>query len=541
MKYFWLLLIPFAGLSQQTSKKEQLQISIKTTQSIESKVQLYADLAWEYMMEENDSALVYSEKALTFSKKKNYKLGEAIALETTGLYYEIVEGDYEKASNYYFKGIAICEKNNLDYSKSIYHSLGVLFHTSDNYEKAKKYYNLAYTKAVTSKDLVLQKKCLINLGSINSSQQHFKEAEALMLKSLKINIREELNYSTYANLGNLKIRQKKYKEAIPFLVKATEQHPDNIDSEENLMYLINVKTALNDFTNIEPLIQRTIKFVSNTKALRMKSNITMSLSNYYKKSGDYKTALKYHADFLEMYVEIKEKQRDQTVYDLETKYQTEKKEKEIVHLKQEQDILNSKQRFNILIIYTITATFGMLLFFLWYRSVKRKTFFKQKLEIKNKENEITQLKLENEENKSKHYSNELSQFMKLMKAKNDQIKELQLKLNDFPEQLELESEFKEKIHHLYTTTILTDDDWKTFRSIFDQVHPKFIQSLSKHFPATSSGDLKMGAMLKLNLSNAEISSIFGISPESVRKNKYRFRKKLDFKTDETLQDFINQL
>ncbi len=541
MKYIWFLLIHFTGLSQEIPKKEQLKITISKTKNVESTVQLYADLAWEYVIEENDSALIYSEKALQFAKKNNYKLGEAIALETSGLYYEIVDGNYEKASNFYFKGIDVSEKNNLNYSKSIYHSLGVMFHTSDNYEKAKEYYNLAYEKALASKDLVLQKKCLINLGSINSSLQDFENAEVLMLKSLDINISKELNYSTYANLGNLKIRQKRYKEAIPFLIKATDQDPDNIDSEENLMYLIKAKTALNDFIDIKPLIQRAIIYINQTTALRAKSNMIMSLSNYYKKSGDYKTALKYHTTFLDMYEKIKEKQRDQIVYNLETNYKTEKTKQELKALKQEQELLKQKQRIKILGFALMLSIFVLLLFFLWFKNIKRKKLYKQSLEIKDQENEITQLKLENEENKNEHYAHELHQFMQLMKAKNDQIKELQLKLKDFPEQIEIESEFKAKIHHLYTTTILTDDDWKTFRTIFDQVHPKFIQNLSKHFPSTSSGDLKMGSMLKLNLSNAEISSIFGISPESVRKNKYRFRKKLDFKTDETLQDFINQL
>lgn len=527
--------------SQNTIEKQRLLKAIDTTTSIENSVRLYVDLAWEYMIEENDSALIYSERALQFARTNNYKLGEAIALETNGLYYEIVEGDYEKASSYYFKGIDICEKNKLSYSKSIYHSLGVMFHTSDNYEKAEQYYNISYLEAIKTNDLVLQKKCLINLGSINSSQQNFEKAEQLMLKSLKINLKNEFNYSTYANLGNLKIRQKKYNEAIPFLIKATEQHPGNVDSEENLMYLIDAKVGLKDFTDIKAVIERAIIYLNQTTVLRAKSNMAMSLSNYYKQTGDFKTALKYHTAFLGMYEKIKEKQRNQIVYDLEIKYQTEKREQELTNLKKEQDILNAKQRFNILFAYAIIATLGILFLFFWFRNIKRNTLYKQELEIKEQENEITQLKLVSEEAKNKHYVNELNQFMQLMKSKNNQIKELQHKLENLPQDKELEAEFKAQIHQLYTTTILTDEDWKTFRVVFDQVYPKFIHNLSQEYPSTSSGDLRIGSMLKLNLSNYEISSIFGISPESVQKNKYRFRKKLDFITDEDLQDFINKL
>jgi tetratricopeptide (TPR) repeat protein len=123
--------------SQNISEKQTLLKAIDTTTIVENKLQLYTDLAWEYIMEESDSALIYSEKALQLAKNNNYKLGEAIALETNGLYYEIVDGNYNLASKYYFEGIDLCETYKLPYVASLYHSLGVMFHTSDNYEKAK--------------------------------------------------------------------------------------------------------------------------------------------------------------------------------------------------------------------------------------------------------------------------------------------------------------------------------------------------------------------------------------------------------------------
>ncbi|MDC9722636.1 MAG: tetratricopeptide repeat protein [Urechidicola sp.] len=541
LKKLFLLIFPALVFAQDISKVQIIRNSIDTTEVVSEKVQLYTNLAWEYTISENDSALIFAEKALILSKKNNYKLGEAIALETKGLFEEIVNGDYNLASQYYFEGIRLCEKNNLNYATSIYHSLGVMFHTSDNYEKAAEYYAIAYDRAKTEKNILIQKKCLVNLGAINSTLKNYSKAEKLLLESLTLKVRKDFDYSTYANLGNLYLRQKQYQKAVPYFEHATEQHPDNYDSEENLYFLINVKAALKDSVGMKSIIKRAVEFTKTSTMNRSNSLIEFSLSNYYRQFGEFEKALEHRDKYLKIYEEIKEKQRDQTVYELEAKYQTEKKKKEILNLKQEQDILNTKQQFNTLFIYAILVVFGMFLFFLRYRNNKRKALFKQELEIKNQVNKITHLKLENEENKGKHYVNELNQFMKLMKIKNDQIKELELRLKEFPEQIELESKFKEKIHQLYTTTILTDDDWKTFRIVFDQVHPKFIQNLSKHFPSTSSGDLKMGSMLKLNLSNTEISSIFGISPESVRKNKYRFRKKLNFKTDEALQGFINQL
>ncbi|APY08696.1 hypothetical protein BWZ20_10445 [Winogradskyella sp. J14-2] len=365
MKFFWIFLfIPFLSISQNNDLKDQLRDAIESTSNIEKKVQFHVDLAWEYIMEENDSALIYSNKAYDFSKLSNYPLGQAIAKETSGLYYEIVDGNYDRASSLYFDGIAICEENNLDYDSSIYHSLGVMFHTSDNYEKALEYYTISYEKAKEVDDLELQKKCLINLGTINSSLNNFLEAEELLLKSLDINTREELNFDTYANLGNLYIRQEKFRDALPFLEKATIQHPDNYNSEENLTYLINAKIALKDTLGMQPIIKRAKASLESTTALRNNSIMTMSLSNYYRSIGDFETALSYRDDYLKMYESIKEKQRDQTVYELETKYQTEKT-KEALEKKEKEEQLY----ITLLVIGVIIAS---ALAFLLYNNRKKK-------------------------------------------------------------------------------------------------------------------------------------------------------------------------
>jgi len=136
LKLLLILLIPMAVFAQDISETQKLIAAADTITNVKNKVQLYSDIAWEYIITENDSALIYADKALQFSKKNKYPLGEAIALETKGLYHEIASGNYALASQFYFEGIAVCEANNLTYSSSIYHSLDVMFHNSDGYEKA---------------------------------------------------------------------------------------------------------------------------------------------------------------------------------------------------------------------------------------------------------------------------------------------------------------------------------------------------------------------------------------------------------------------
>lgn len=400
MKNLLFLLFPFVLFSQEAPLKQQLLIAIDSTNNVPKKVQLYADLAWEYIITENDSALLIADKALLFSKKNTYTLGEAIALETKGLHYEVNKGDYQKASEYYFEGIKICEDNELSYASSIYHSLGALFHTSDNFTKAKEYYKIAYNRAKKDDNMLLLKKAIINLGSVNSSLKEYKDAELFLLEALAIPLRKELDYSINANLGNLYIRQKEYKKALPFLEKATQQHPDNYYSENNLSYLIDAKAALKDSTDMQIVLRRAIQSLKTTDAERKKSIMLMSLSNYYRAFGSYKKALAYRDTYLELYEEIKEKQRDETVYNLETNYQTEKKERKII---EQQLTIERKNRLNSQILFGISTLvlflIGLYIFFkkrLKYHrtiAIQDRKLQKQQLEELKQKNKLTNLSI----------------------------------------------------------------------------------------------------------------------------------------------------
>ncbi len=367
------LIFGFLGFSQNgsaLSEKESLLQAIESSNNTSEKVQGYADLAWEFITTQNDSALIYADKAFNLSKEKKYYLGQAIALETKGLYHEIVEGNYEKASTFYFEGISICEEHKLPYSASIYHTLGVMFHTTDSYENALKYYTIAYDLAKENDDLELQKKCLINLGSVNSSLENFEKAKQYMLESLEIDVRKELDYSTYANLGNLLAKQENYAEAMPFIEKATEINPDNPDSEINLYFLLHAKAKAQDSTNMKGVLSRA-EVALNKVGIRDKSLLLRSLADYYAFIGNYKKALEYRDAYVNVFEEIKEKQRDETVFELEAKYETEKNQREL-------DKKEAAQKLLFWILGSFLVLFVLLVFFFLKNRRKNLLLSKQK-------------------------------------------------------------------------------------------------------------------------------------------------------------------
>lgn len=88
--------------------------------------------------------------------------------------------------------------------------------------------------------------------------------------------------------------------------------------------------------------------------------------------------------------------------------------------------------------------------------------------------------------------------------------------------------------------ILTDEDWHDFLLLFTKVYPSFIPKVRKNFPELSQGDQRLFFLLKLRLTNKEISGMLGISGQGVKVARHRLRKKLSLQTGESLEGAINK-
>lgn len=83
-----------------------------------------------------------------------------------------------------------------------------------------------------------------------------------------------------------------------------------------------------------------------------------------------------------------------------------------------------------------------------------------------------------------------------------------------------------------------DQNWEEFNTQFQAIHQDFLSGLSKEYPKLTPGDLRVCALLKLNLSTNEIASLLGIAPQSVRITTYRIRKKMGLPKGTKLSEFI---
>ena len=105
-------------------------------------------------------------------------------------------------------------------------------------------------------------------------------------------------------------------------------------------------------------------------------------------------------------------------------------------------------------------------------------------------------------------------------------------------QREMTDEQKNQIAELSRHSILTDDDWDHFKTLFEKVYPAFFFQLKKDVPDLTTADQRMAALSKLQLSNKEAASLLGIAPNSVIKARQRLRQRLGLEPDSDLEQFF---
>lgn len=73
---------------------------------------------------------------------------------------------------------------------------------------------------------------------------------------------------------------------------------------------------------------------------------------------------------------------------------------------------------------------------------------------------------------------------------------------------------------------------------FEDVHPNFYSELQKRSISLTNKDLRLAALLKMNLNNSEIAYLLNISLPGIKKSIQRFKKKMELAPGENLRKLI---
>jgi tetratricopeptide (TPR) repeat protein/DNA-binding CsgD family transcriptional regulator len=159
-----------------------------------------------------------------------------------------------------------------------------------------------------------------------------------------------------------------------------------------------------------------------------------------------------------------------------------------------------------------------------------------------REREILRLEKERLEADAEHRTKELTAMALHLVEKNQFLDALRREMSDVVGALDGSARPMVKgLLRQVDGNISADDDWRAFEEQFERVHHDFLKRLVARAPDLSRTELKICALLKINLSTKEIASMLATSDRTVGNHRYRIRKKLGLDEDVNITAYFAAL
>tara|TARA_X000000950_G_scaffold139405_1_gene172989 strand:- start:3221 stop:5044 length:1824 start_codon:yes stop_codon:yes gene_type:complete len=164
----------------------------------------------------------------------------------------------------------------------------------------------------------------------------------------------------------------------------------------------------------------------------------------------------------------------------------------------------------------------------------KKRFIDQRSRLVKRKKQLVDQALKNKEN-------DLARMSAYIVSKNDLLNSIVSDLEYHTSLIEnkkdrrLMTPLKKKI----SEKIDESADWDQFQIQFSLAYPDFIEKLTAKYSDLRSGDIKLCCYLKMNMNTKDIAQITGLSVRAIENKRYRLRKKLNLKTDISLEAFLH--
>lgn len=401
-------------------------------------------------------------------------------------------GDTNEAIHYLQKAEQFAEPNSKELA-AIQDNIGFYYLEQNQIENAKRYLSKAETVAKNINDQIRYAKVLGNLGLLEYKKGNLDKAVELLRKDLTISKKfRSHNNTNYARilLSKILIDKNQINEAKSLLSEAGKFAESKMQLKKDVFEIEQLKLRIAQQENNPEQ-----ELISLRKLNELEKQLTNSDSEKNLERSNILAQKERYANKLSL-----------------ANAQFEKEQ-----LKNKAIIVVSVLLFFIIILLII--------------------FNRKQLKTRKDKYDKTVLRLELEKVKSEQKFLEtnqtLSSYSTYLTEKNEQIELLNKELwkikNSSSSSIEKE---KQQLQKLLDSHLMTDESWRNFKDAFQKEYPDYFQTLLADFPDLTESNLRITSLMKLGLSNQEISSLLGITIEAVKKSKQRLRKRFGEKYED---------
>ncbi|MCF8403885.1 MAG: tetratricopeptide repeat protein [Bacteroidales bacterium] len=486
-------------------------------------------------------------------------------INIAGCYYQMAE--YDDAIRFYHDALKIAENTgNLKLMAYNFNNIGNVYMKTEDFTDAVEYIHKALEanrklndEREASKNLLNLAKAWQTLGDTSKAEQYFLESAGIMEK---LNDHEGLS-TTYNSLGSIYKNLREPDKALIYFLKAYDLVKLSNDKFEEATILANIGSVYlnNHHKKALEYYLKSIEIANEINARHLVMSGYEGLIEYHRFFGEYEKSLYYYELKTQLNDSIYNEKTVNAIAEMQTKYETEKKEKENEVLIRDIRIERYSKRF---LIVLIGCLFLLLLAIIYTFRLNRKSL-KQSKVLHSKEIELNQLELAKKELEKEHLGDKIfaeqqlnimqrQKFEAEIEHKNHELANSALYIVNKNEVL---SDLKEKIVsgtkaadnknylqeviRMIDNNIDLDQNWQKFKLQFEEVNPGFFDRIKQKHPDLSDIYIKLSAYIRINITTNETAQLLNVTLAAVKKSRQRLRKKFGLAADDSLFDYISKI
>jgi tetratricopeptide (TPR) repeat protein len=333
----FLLCICFALLVKAQTQKTFDSLVVTYGQTVQDSVKCFLlnKLSWlSTRKADYKNTVAYADSALKIARKLNNKNKIAdCQLNLSEGYYNL--GNYDQSAGTGLEALKRFEELKLPAREAIALTLlGGIFFEQDKLDESLKYFFLALEKYKAVNNTNGISYCYNNISLVYSFQKKPMEAIKTMEESIQLKIKngeDDMLGSSYTNLGLMYLEVGQKKKGVELYNKALAIYKKiGNDAGLALVYLNFGGYYLEEknYQAAKCYYDTTLQLAKKTNYLEYQKSAYGGFSKVYQKEGKYKEALDFYIRYTDIKDTLLNAENTKNVSELQTRYETDKKEKE---------------------------------------------------------------------------------------------------------------------------------------------------------------------------------------------------------------------
>ncbi len=308
-------------------------------------------------------------------------------------------GDFETSTKTYYNALEIAERINKPQIQSwAYNLLGLNFSNRPHpdYKKSLEYLFKALEIDNKINNNRNKNMVLLRIGTVYGRLDDFAKAEYYLGRSMRLADSLKMGSGkkwTLAALGLLYKREKKYAKAIEIEHQSLQISRESNEMPGVIISYLNVADiyrGLKDYKLAESYVDSSLEVSLRTKIYQTLPNVYLIKSLIYEEKGETAKALEFYKKSVDTKDSLFSIENNNNINHLETKYQTQKKEQEILLLNQEKETDQKIKNIYIIALCAAAALICFIIYSLLRINRAKKLIALQKLETEKQKDLVVE-------------------------------------------------------------------------------------------------------------------------------------------------------